>query len=194
MTLYTIPGMTEETILKTDTAPSGGGLRPFPCDAQGWTTQTGFVVKAEVKTFTNADGENTNLSIVVANNEYGGEILINLDPRKVPPGTKDVEKQMQQNLDDIRKIVKILGCHTNGKFDTDKLKNAKGNLTFICKHKGFNEKDGRHYHKISYIFKGEAPDPLPQPNEKPQLPALPGSALPAAAPTSGADPFGDSLF
>lgn len=195
MSFLTIPGMTEEAILAQDTAPSGGGLRPFPCDAAGWTLQHGFVTKAEIKTFATQDGENSNLSISVANNEFGAEILINLDPRKVAPGTKDVAKAQQQNLEDLMKAVKILGAHTGGKIDTAKLEKAHGQgIAFVCKHKGFTEKDGRHYHKISYIFKGEAPDPLPQPNEKPQLPALPGTSQVPAAVSASSDPFGDSLF
>lgn len=194
MALLNIPGMTEDALLKTDTAPtSGPGLQPFPCDANGWTLQHGFVVKAEVKTFAGADGENSNLSITVANNQYGAEILINLDPSRVAPGTRDVAKAQEANLRDLMAAIKILGAHTNGRLDTEKLKKASGQvIAFICKHKGFTEKDGRHYHKISYIFKGEGPSPLPQPDERPQLPPRPGTAAPARQ-ISG-DPLDDIGF
>jgi hypothetical protein len=190
MALLNIPGMTEEALKTVDTTAKTVGLRPFPCDAQGWTNHTGTVIKAEVKTFAGAQGENSNLAITVQNDECGAEILINLDPTQVAPGVKDVAKAVQQNQQDLHAAVKILGAHTNGRLDTDKLAKAQGQvIAFISKHKGFREKDGRYYHKVSNIFKGEAPQLLPV-TERVQLPPLPGTAA-QTAPSPAGDPLGD---
>jgi len=175
MTLINIPGMTEESLTKLDTAPSGGGMRPFPCDANGWTQQTGTVLKCGIKTFEVGGIPSENLSIQVGNGQYGGEILVNLDVRNVAPGTKDVAKAQQDNLETLTKAIKVLGAHSGGKLDTAKLEKAHGMcVAFICKHKGFNQKDGRNYHKISYIFKGGVTDL--QDVIEVRMPDLPGAA------------------
>lgn len=189
MSLITIPGMTEDAILNTSTTPSSGGLRPFPCDANGWTSHTAFIVKASVKTF---DSGNDSLSLVVANEQYGGEILVSLDPSRVAPGfTGEKAAKMQaDNLKTLLLAIKILGCHTSGKLDTKKLEKVGGDayrVTVIAKHKGFRQgNDGRSYHKVSLILVGTA-DEL-KPVTGPALPPLPGSA-PAAPVTSIDDDF-----
>ena len=191
MSLINIPGMTEDSILKTDVAATGGpGLKPFPCDGSGWTRQTGSVLKAALKIFENG-GEN--ISIVMGNGPFGGEILINLDTTQVPPGCQDVAKAEQENLTTLVKAIKVLGAHTNGKLDTSKLEKARGmNIEFICRHKGFNPgRDGKQFHKISYIFKGGIPDIEPV-DEHPRLPDLPGTgAAPARAAYQGDPLAGD---
>lgn len=188
MTLITIPGMTEEGITKMDTAPTGGGLRPFPCDASGWTRQTGVVLKCGIKSFTVGGAARDNISIQVGNGQYGGEILISLDITDIAPGARDVAKAQQENLDTIQKVLKVLGAHTQGRIDTAKLDKSHGQtIAFICKHKGFQEKDGRHFHKIGMIFKGEVED-LEDVVEVP-MPTLPGQAAPAPARSQEQDPF-----
>jgi hypothetical protein len=173
MNLISIPGMNEESILNTSTESNGAGLRPFPCYASTWTRQTGCVLKAGIKHF---DDSGDNLAIVVCNGQYGGEILINLDCSKVPPGTKDVPKTQQENLETLIKAIKVLGAHTNGKLDPAKLAKARNMcVEFLCKHKGHRQgTDGRWYHKVGYIFKGQVDDIGPV-VEVP-MPMLPGTA------------------
>lgn len=188
MTLIKIPGMTEDALSNTSTDAKGGGFRPFPCDPNGWTKHTAFVVKAEIKTFQNTDGASDNLSIYVANEQYGGEILINLDPTKVGPSCTNPEKQRQQNLETLLRAIKILDCATRGQLDTAKLEKSHGQtVEIIAKHKGFRESEGRHYHKVQLILTGTAPELLPVTGT---LPALPGQALTAPA-GQIEDPLGD---
>lgn len=182
--LITIPGMDADSLTKMDVTPSGGGLRPFPCDASGWTPQTGVVLKAAYKRL----GEKDNISIQVGNGPYGAEILISLDVNDVPPGTQDVAKAIQRNLETLTKAIKVLECHTNGKLDLDKLAKAHGMcVAFACKHKGFREYNGSHYHKISTLFNGGVPDL--QPVIDVPMPPLPGQAQPRPAAGGEADPF-----
>ncbi len=177
MTLIAIEGMDENSILNQDIKPTGGGLRPFPCDGSGWTNQTGAVLKCELKTLTGLDGAaNDNISITVGNGEYGGEILVGLDWKQTAPNVSDVSKAQQQNLDTLMKAVKVLGCHTRGQIDTAKLDKAHGMcIEFICKHKGFSKPnaEGRQFHRISYIFKGGIDDLRPV--TEVSMPAIPGS-------------------
>jgi len=215
MALLTIPGMTEDALLNTNTAPSGG-VNHFPCDAQGWTRQTGVVRKCEIKTFGTNDGEKSNISMLVVNGDYSEEVLIDLDTRHVAPGAKDPEKAQQDNLRDLMKIIKVLGAHTNGKLDTDKLVKANGQIVeIIVKHKGFrggtskakfdaqgNNRnpgfarwDGKEtlFHDVQAIFKGEVPDLEPV-NEKglPEFPRPIGAS--ASRPPAGVDPMDDLGF
>lgn len=219
--LLTIPGMTEDALLNTSTAPTGGGLRPFPCDSKGWTRHHAVVMKCDLKTFATAQGEKSNLSIVVANGEAGGEILIDLDIRNIPPGTTDVEKAQSERLQEIMKAVKILGAHTGGKLDVDKLKAAHGQMVeIIAKHKGFRgaeskarfNADGsaksagsprwngqeRLFHEVQVILKGEVADAdFKDLDESKGLPPMPTSAQDAhrfpgtPGPRSGNGPSGD---
>jgi len=189
MSLINIPGMTEDSLTKMDAAPTAGGLRPFPCTPNDWTMQTGVVMKAGLKTFT-IDGEpSENISIQVANGQYGAELLIGLDARRVPPGTKDAARTQQDNLNTIQKVIKMLGAHTGGKLDTQKLEAAHGMCcAFIVKHKGFQESNGRYYHKVSAIFKGEVPDY--EEVVMVQMPNLPGQSQQQSQSTEY-DPFGN---
>lgn len=188
MTLITIPGMTEDSLLNMDTNPSGMGFRPFPCTPNDWTKHTAHVIKAEIKSF---DNGGDNLSIVVANVMHGGEILINLDPSRVGPGVKDPEKQAQRNLESLTRAIKILGAHTKGQLDLKKLEKASGQVVeILAKHKGFREKDGRFYHKVSLILTGTAKEevdvtdvPMPEP------PNAVRTSAPAASFQDEQDPF-----
>lgn len=186
MALIAIPGISEESILNQDTTPKGGGLRPFPCDEAGWTQHTAFVVKASIKQF---DNGNDSISIVVANEAHGAEILIGLDPSRTAPGlsAKQQEKAQADNLRSLQLAMKILGCHTNGKLDTVKLEKAHGQyVTLIARHKGFQEKDGKYYHKVTYILTGAAEELLDL--KGPALPPLPGQPRASSGP---ADPLGN---
>jgi hypothetical protein len=190
MSLINIPGMTEDSLTKLDTAPTGGGLRPFPCDASGWTKQTGCVLKCGIKIFEVNGINKENISIQVGNGQYGAEILISLDVTDVAPGTRDVAKAQQQNLETLTKAIKCLGAHSQGKLDTAKLEKAHGQcVEFICKHKGFSTKGNSTYHKIGYIFTGEVPDI--QDVTMVQMPQVPGSSAPAFQPSGDYDPFGN---
>lgn len=163
--LIHIEGLTAEAIQNADTTPSAGGLKPFPCDAAGWTKHTAVVMGATLKIFPNG-GEA--ISLQVANAEYGGEILVNLPP---------YEPQYQEkSFETLIKTIKILGAHTDGNLDTAKLKDAHGQLvTIIAKHKGFHEgRDGRQFHKVSLILTGDAKDMGPV--TPVVMPALPGAA------------------
>jgi hypothetical protein len=190
MSLINIPGMTEDSLTKLDTAPTGGGLRPFPCDANGWTQQTGVVLKAGIKIFEVNGINKENISIQVGNGQYGAEMLISLDVTDVAPGTKDKAKAQQENLETLHKAIKVLGAHSQGKLDTAKLEKAHGMcIAFIAKHKGFTTKGSSTYHKISYIFKGEVPDLLDV--VEVQMPQVPGSSAPASQASGYYDPFGN---
>lgn len=171
--LIPITGITEESLTNMSTEAKAGGLRPFPCDGFGWTRHTGCVLKAEIKHF---DNSGDSIAITVVNAQYGAEILVNLDPSQVPPGTKDQEKVRQDNLETLTKLIKVLGAHTKGQLDTTKLEKAKNVcVEFIAKHKGFTEgRNGGTFHKITYIFKGGADDITDVTG--PQLPPLPGAA------------------
>jgi len=187
MSLITIPGMTQDALLNTSTAPTGGsGLRPFPCDGFGFIKQTGVVLKCEIKSF--KEGEDT-LSILIGNGQYGGEVLINLDPSLTGPGCKDVAKQQQNNLETLVKAISLLGAHTNEKLDTAKLEKAHGMAVQISvKHNGFREKDGKHYHKISIYLDGAVPEMLPV-IEVPSMPTLPGQQAQQAPQAFAGDPL-----
>ena len=188
MTLIPIAGITEDSLLNTSTEAKAGGLKPFPCDAYSWTKHTGCVLKAELKHFVNSGDS---ISVTVVNAEYGAEILVNLDTSQVAPGTRDVEKARQENLETLTKLIKVLGAHTKGQLDTAKLEKAKNMcVEFIAKHKGFrNGTNGGTFHKITYIFKGGVEDLTDVTG--PQLPALPGQAPAAPATQGGADPLGN---
>ena len=189
MSLIKIPGMTEDSLLNTSTESKGGGLKPFPCDASGWTKHTAVVLKCSVKVFENQDPPSENLSLVVGNGEFGGEILINLDPTRVGPNCSNPEKVQEQNLQTLLMAIKLLEAHTNGALDTAKLEKAHGQVVeIIAKHKGFRSgNDGRQYHKVSLILTGSAPDLLPVTGT---LPALPGAAPASSGPIDPLDiPF-----
>lgn len=174
MSLIKIPGMTEDALLNTSTESKGGGLKPFPCDASGWTKHTAVVLKCSVKVFDNQNPPSENLSLVVGNGEFGGEILINLDPTRVGPNCTNPEKVTEQNLQTLMMAVKLLEAHTNGALDTVKLEKAHGQtVEIIAKHKGFRLHEGKNYHKVSLILTGSAPDLTPVTG--PQLPALPSA-------------------
>lgn len=209
--LITIPGMTEDALLNLSTAPTGGGLRPFPCDSKGWTRHHGVIVKADIKVFGTSQGEKSNISLVIANGEFGGEVLIDLDTRNVAPGVPDVEKAQQDNLQDLMKVIKILGAHTNGKLDVAKLKASHGQLVeVIAKHKGFRggtskakfdanglnrsqggpRWDGKEtlFHDVQLIFKGQVDeaefrDTVDESKGLPELPKAPGSRPSPTAPS-----------
>lgn len=186
MTLVSIPGMTEDALLNTSTEPTGAGFLPFPCTASGWTKHTAHVIKAEIKIINNEE----NISIVVANVQHGGEVLIALDPSKVGPNCTNPEKQRQSNLENLMRAIKILGAHTKGKLDTDKLAKAHGQVVeIIAKHKGFRQWEGKHFHKVSLVLTGTAAEEV---DVTPVgLPPLPGSNAPAAP--IGSAPYGEEL-
>ena len=170
MTLITLDGLDDQTLVNTDTKPSGGGLRPFPCDNQGWVKHTAVVMSADIKSF---DSGRDSISLVVANGQYGGELLIDLDPKGAPDPQKALETR--------NKAIKILNAVTDGKLDSAKVKKSHGQLVeIIARHKGFTQgKNGRWYHKVSLILTGEVAEMLPV-AEIP-MPALPDSQ--AAHPT-----------
>ena len=151
--------------LDIDTAPSTGGARPFPCDGASYTRHTGRVVKAGLLTF---DSGKESIKITVENGPFGGDILVDLDPSGAPNPQKAIETR--------NKAIKLLGAHTNGQFDTDKLGKAHGQLVaFSAKHKGFaNGKNGGIFHKVALYFDGEAKDLLPV-APCATMPALPGA-------------------
>lgn len=149
----------------SDTAPKNVGGRPFPCDALGWTKHTAEVVGASIKTFDSGDS----ISIRVANGDYAGDLLINLDPSGAPDPQKALETR---NL-----ALTILGAITNGKLDTTKLEKAKGQkVAIIAKHKGWTFKGDKAYHKVSYILTGEVPALTPVTGQE-FMPAIPGQPL-----------------
>lgn len=189
--LIEIPGMTEDSLLNAKTESTGGGLRPFPCDANNWTKHTAEVIKCTIKTFEVAGKAKDNISMLVGNAQFGGEILIGLDINDIPANLtpEKAQKAKENNLKTLQMAIKILGCHTNGKLDTAKLEKAHGQaVEIIAKHKGFREHEGRHYHKVSLLLTG-AVEKATEVDERVGLPPLPGSA-PAAAPASFDDiPF-----
>jgi hypothetical protein len=84
--------------------------------------------------------------------------------------------------------MKVLGCHTQGKLDTDKLVKCSGQIVeIIAKHKGFRDFEGKKYHKVTLRYTGAAPELLPV-DESVKLPDLPGSVLTTTA-TLAKDPF-----
>lgn len=189
MALITIAGMNEDKILNAKTEPGGAGLRPFPCNASSWTRHTACVMKAGIRKF-DQTGQ-VNISLMVCNGAYGGEVLINTDPSQVAPGLtpEKAAKQKENNLKTLTSIIKLLNAHTNGKLDTTKLEKAKGQcIEVIAKHKGFNfGNDGTAYHKVSLLYTGEVSDIQPV-DESIGLPPLPGTM---ASATSGG--FDDDL-
>lgn len=176
MTLISLDGFGDDAILKLDTKPSKGGLRPFPCAGSGYTKQTACVLGAGIKILNEMTDPKEVIIVQVANGQYGGEILFDL----VPSGT---EEQKQRSLDSRNKIIKILGAHTGGKLDTAKLEKAKGQcLQISCTHKGFRlGNDGKHYHKVTCYLDGLVEDISPV-NEV-AMPALPGQTPLAATGT-----------
>ena len=183
MSLITLDGFGDDALLKTDVKPSAGGLRPFPCTSNGYTKQTACVLGADIKILNEMTDPREVIAVQVVNGQYGAELLFDL----VPTGT---DEQKQRSIENRNKIIKILGAHTAGKLDTDKLKKAKGQcLRISCTHKGFSQKDGKHYHKVACYLDGQVDDIGPV-NEV-AMPALPGQA---PAPTSSAsdDPFFNS--
>ena len=190
MSLINIPGLSEDLLTNLDANASGGGLRPFPCAPDRWTTQTGVVLKCSLKHFDQTGQDN--ISIQVGNGEYGAEILININVNDVPDSATDKAKAIQQNLDTLLKAIKVLGCHTNGKLDTGKLEKSHGQcIAFAVKHKGFREHNGRYYHKVSALFNGEVPDLKPVVTV--DMPPLPGQAAPRPQAAGGYDPFADDI-
>lgn len=163
MTLIPIEGLSTQAIEEQSTAPTSIGLKPFPCDGASWTRHTATVTKAEIKVF---DTGSEAISMQVANGQHGGEVLVNLPPYEAAYQEKAFET--------LIKTIKILGCHTDGKLDSNKLSNAGGQIIeIIAKHKGFRVgKDGRDYHKVSLILTGEAKALLPV--TMVQMPSLPG--------------------
>lgn len=180
MTLIKLEGFGEDAILKTDTKPSAGGLRPFPCTASGYTKQTACVLGAGIKIIGEGGPDPKDVLVVqVVNGQYGGDILIDL----VPTGTPE---QKQRSLETRNKMIKILGAHTSGQLDTVKLGKAKDQcLRISCQHKGFREHDGRWYHKVVCYLDGQVDDIRPV--DEVQMPPLPGSSTPAAP--ADPDPF-----
>jgi hypothetical protein len=178
MTLVPIPGLDATTLDKTSTTPAQVGLHPFPCTTSGWTQHTAMVTSAELKCF---ESGSEALSLKVANGEYGGELLVNL-----PPYEPDYQ---EKSFETLVKTIKILGCHTDGKLDLDKLKKASGQIvSLIANHKGFRQgNNGRSYHKVSLILTGDAP--ALQPVKQVQMPPLPGAAPMAATGTDDDIPF-----
>jgi len=180
MTLIKLEGFGEDAILKTDTKPSAGGLRPFPCTASGYTKQTACVLGADIKILgENGPDPKDVIAVQVCNGQYGAELLFDL----VPTGTPE---QKQRSLEARNKIIKILGAHTNGQLDSEKLKKAKHQcLQISCQHKGFREKDGKWYRKVAVYLDGQVDDIRPV--DEVQMPPLPGSSTPAAP--ADPDPF-----
>lgn len=172
MSLITLDGL----VPVTDTRAKTGGGRPFPCTDKAWTKHTGTVTSCSIKSF---DSGNDSISIRVANGDHGAEILINLDPSGAPDPAKAL---VTRNL-----AISILGAITNGKLDSAKVEKASGQqIEFIAKHKGFTSKDGKHYHKVSYLLTGEVATVLPVTNDH-IMPTLPGQA--AGAPDPSDIPF-----
>ena len=190
MSLIAIDGISEDSLVKTDVKAKDGGFRPFPCDANGWTEHTATVMKASLKTFTKDGKASDNISVVIANGSCGGELLFPLNINDIAPGLtpEKAEKARQGNLESLKMIIKILGCHTSGKLDTGKLDKAHGQLVkVIAKHKGFRQYEGRDYHKIGLILKGAIEDSeWKDVDLSIGLPPLPGSQ-PAASTDGGFD-------
>lgn len=175
MSLISLEGLDDQALQDAKTEASSG-RKPFPCTPNDYTRHTGRVVKASLKIFESTGKES--ISMVVANDEFTGEILIDLDPSSAPNPQKALETR--------NKVIKILEAATGGKLDTVKLEKANGQLVaFSAKHKGFTEKDGRHYHKVGLYFDGVVSSLLPV--KQVAMPLLPGqsaSAAPAQASAS----------
>lgn len=162
MTLITLDGLAPVT----DTRAKTGGGRPFPCTAASWTKHTATVTSCTIKSF---DSGNDSISIRVVNGDHGAELLVSLDPSGSPDPAKALATR---NL-----AISILGGITNGKLDSTKIEKASGQqVEFIAKHKGFTNKDGKTYHKVSYILTGEVSTVYPVTNDH-IMPALPGQAV-----------------
>lgn len=156
-TAFIIPGLTEETVNKTDAAAKEGQGRPFPVTDK-WQTFTGLVSKVEVKIL----GENEYLSIRVRNGQCGAEILVSTEPYKTfePKDEADREAQYQRNLEALTKAVKGLGIFKGGKVDPA-LYQGGVVVAFGAKLKGYKQHNGKQYPKIGTIFNGVAPMLIP---------------------------------
>lgn len=168
MATFSIPGVTAETIQNTSTEAPQGGLKPFPCDAAGWTRHTATIAKAGLKTF-DIGGES--ISLMLENGAHGGECLVSLDPSGAPDPAKAAEG--------LVRVLKILDAFTpDGQVDTDRIGKKTGQpVSVIAKHKGFREgKNGGWFHKVSLIVTGatEKVNPI---DTTVALPLLPGQEL-----------------
>jgi hypothetical protein len=194
MALIKIPGIeSEEDILNVSTEPAAPGLKHFPCNVSGWTRHTGCVLKAEIKMLGKiGEVKKPNIAITVVNSQYGGEILISLDVNDVAPSLtpEQAKRAKERNLETIKSVMKVLGCHTHGQLDESKLAKATGMcLSIGAKHKGFNNDSSGQpaFHKVSYIYYGEVADLLPV-DESIGLPPIPKTTnVQSAEPVK--DPF-----
>lgn len=181
MSLISLDGLDQNALDSTNTAASSG-RKPFPCTPDTYTRHTGRVVKAALKIFEISGKES--ISIVVQNEDYSGEMLIDLDPSGAP--------NPQKGLETRNKAIKVLGAATDGKLDTVKLEKASGQIVaFTAKHGGFSEKDGRYYHKVRLYFDGEAHELLPV--KQVAMPALPGQGAGNAAAPGGRTAADDDI-
>lgn len=192
MTLIPIPGLTLDGIQNQKTEASSG-LQPFPCNATNWTRHTAAVNKAAIKHFENSGKDYISLEFV--NGAHFGEMLISLDINDIPPGLtpEKAAEARQKNLETLQKVIKILGCHTNGQLDTAKLEKARGQaIAVVAKHKGFRQgSQGGYFHKITYLLNGEVPEMLAV-DTSVGLPPLPSGGAPGA-PSGGAAPSFDDI-
>jgi hypothetical protein len=157
MTAFSIPGLDQTAIDRTDHTAKKHSGKPFPATDR-WTTFTGEVTSVETKVL----GENEYLSIRVRNGECGAELLVSTEPDKTydPKNEEDRQNQVQRNLDTLAKAVKALGIFKNGKVDPA-LYAGGVVVAFGAKHKGTRiGSDGKTYPKIGYIFNGVSPDGL----------------------------------
>lgn len=167
MAIVPIPGVTPETVQNTDTKPPQGGLKPFPCDAHGWTRHTATIAKAGLKCF---DNGGKSISLILENGGYGGEALVSLDPTGAPDPAKAAEN--------LVRVLKILDAITpEGHMDTGRIGATTGQtVALIAKHKGFRDgKNGGMFHKLSILVTGSA-DALAPVDTSVQLPPFPGAA------------------
>lgn len=165
MAVFTLQGVTPETIKNTSTEAPQGGLKPFPCDAQGWTRHTAVIAKAGFKVF---DMGYESISLLLENGAHGGECLVSLDPSGAPDPAKAAEG--------LVRVLKILDAFTpGGQVDTDLIGKKTGQIvSVIAKHKGFREgKNGGWFHKVSLIVTG-ASEKLTPVDTTVALPLLPG--------------------
>lgn len=173
MTLVPLQGLDDKTLENTKTTTARS---PFPCDASSYTKHTARVAKASLKVFETSGKES--ISILVENEGFGGEVLVDLDPSSAPDPQKALESR--------NKLIKILGAHTDGQLDTEKLEKAKGQLVEIsARHKGFTESKGRVFHKVALYFNGEVS--ALRPVTGPAMPPLPAAASPAPAASTNYD-------
>ena len=169
MAAFTIPGLDQTALDKTDATAKRGMGHPFPATDR-WQTFTGEVTAVEVKTL----GENEYLSIRVRNGECGAEILVSTEPEKTyqPKDDADHQAQFQRNLDTLTKAVKALGIFKAGKVDPTLYKGGVV-VAFGAKSKGTRTgNDGKEYPKISYIFNGVSAEGL--------VPVRPAATAPLA--------------